>query len=156
MLDGRLGFLGRRQIMVDQWLAHLWHYIVYRSLFLGYLDGLISPGEFLATPWDFRRHRWGGQGWQSMDPSRETKARVEGTQNDVEALTEGLEERGIDLDDHLRRREFEKMQMVEQEVRVRKRKWELEEQAGLPHQEEVASEEDSDPEEQQVEQETAA
>lgn len=133
LLDGRAGFLGRRSLMVDQWLRHLWHYGIYRSLFLGQLDEFVSVDTFLSQPWAYRRHRWGGQGWHSMDPLKETKAHVEGIDNDIEAVSESLEERGMDFDEHLERREHEKMRLAEQDVRVRAHKWQLEEAAGLPH-----------------------
>jgi len=137
LLDGRLGFIGRRQIVIDQGLKFVWNRCVFEALFLGHLEGLIDLQAFIESPWIYRRHHWSGQGSKDMDPSREVKARVDGVGNDVETMSEGLEERGIDLDDHLRRREVEKIKLVEQNVRVRAHQWQLEETAGLPHEEDV-------------------
>lgn len=135
LLDGRLGFVARRQLMVDQWLKFVWYRAVLEMIFAGLLPE-INLQDYIDRPWIYRRHRWAGQGWKDMDPGREVKARVDGVGNDVESLTEGLEERGIDLDDHLARRLTEKTKLAEQNVAVRKIQWDLETAAGLPHEEE--------------------
>ncbi len=148
MNDGHLGFLNRRQMLIDECLIHQWRLMTFQAVLGGFHEDTVRTEDFLdeINRETFMSHIWLGQGWQSTDPEREVKAAVNAVDNNVAARSESLGERGIDFEEFVNTKTEEDRRLVEMEVEIRAHRMELEDAAGLPNQKQ-------DPEDEEVENE---
>lgn len=162
MLDGRVGFRMRRQVLIEQFLSPLHQRVIYEAVFVDELGGLIDLLDYRERPWVFTRHKWVGQGWSFIDPEKEVKAHVLAKDEDIETFADIYAEQGEEWDEQFEQRLVEKGVLVEQEVELRKKRMDLEKAAGLAVSEEIlratavksgapgeADDSDSDDEEQE-------
>ena len=131
MLDGRLGFKMRGQVLVDQFMKPMWRRLVNDAFFHGEMEGLATRVSYLANRYMYERHSWGGQAFGAVDPEKESKAHKIALESDQETLAEVFAERNSDWLDALEQRDVEKRKTIELEVARQKYRKELMEDAGL-------------------------
>jgi lambda family phage portal protein len=132
MLDGRMGFKMRRQVLIDQFLGPLYRRIVWEAVFLDELQGTVELLDYVSKPYLYDRHNWQGQGWGYVDPQKEVGANVLAKDEDVSNLATIYAEDGKDWEEELDQRYREKEKLVRQNVKLRALQMQLEKDAGLP------------------------
>jgi lambda family phage portal protein len=139
LLDGRMGYLERRQPICEKLLSPTYELAVFQTYTLtDELDGLVDQSLFATRRHIYMRHGLLAPGWQFINPKDEVEAHALGRDTKQETLAESLHERGIDFEEHMQIDLRERTAEIKQEIDLRKFQWDLEESAGLPHQEEVA------------------
>lgn len=142
MLDGRMGFKMRQQAVIEQLLQPIYRRFVHELVLLG--ETTIPGLDYTSSPWLYERHHWQPQGHGYLNPRDEVAANVELLDNDMTTMSDIYAQQGADSDEKLAQRREEKLAEVEIEVEVRKRRFELEEAAGLPHEEQDPAEDEDD------------
>lgn len=139
MLDGRTGYLYRRQAITEKLLTPTYELAVYQALMTtDELTDLVDQTVFAVARHVYLRHGHLAPGWQFINPKDEVEAHALGRDTHQETLAESLQERGIDFEEHMAVDARERRAELEAEIELRKLQWDLEEANGLPHQEEVA------------------
>lgn len=139
MLDGRTGYLYRRQPICEKLLTPTYELAVYQTFNMtDELMDLVDQSLFAMQRHVYLRHGLLAPGWQFINPKDEVEAHALGRDTHQETLAESLQERGIDFEEHMQVDAKERRAELEAEIELRKLQWDLEEAAGLPHQEEVA------------------
>jgi len=146
LLDGRLGFRLRRQVLIDMFLVPLYEAVVHESVFVDEMGGAIDLLEFAANQHVFFEHKWQGQGWSFIDLDKETKAHERGVKAGFETLEDVAAEQGKTYTQVEAQRFTERTKEVERQVELRKLQWDLEAKAGIPHMDEQDTDDESEDE----------
>jgi lambda family phage portal protein len=133
MMMGRLGFNMRRQVLVEKMLQPIWRRIVFESILVGELDGLVSTGEYAAAPHRYERHIWQARsGIVHINPEQEVSAHQIELETNTNTLADIFAEGGLDWEDRLRQRYTERAKLVEQDVELEALRTRLRQELGLP------------------------
>jgi lambda family phage portal protein len=132
MLDGRVVFKMRRQVLVDGLLIPLWSRFVDGVVFANEADGTIDITQYAADKTAFTTHVWVAPGWGFINPRDEVNAIQIALESNVTNLSTVYSEKGEDVEVELEKRRVELLRLAEIEVEVRAYKRDLEEAAGLP------------------------
>ena len=132
MLDGKLGFDMRRDVLVTMGMRPVWRRIVNDSFFHGLMEGIATRVSYLANRYQWERHAWGGDSFGSVDPEKEIKAHEIGLETGQETLAEIHAEKNKNWRDSMKQRHVELKQEIEYKVEREKFEMELREAAGLP------------------------
>lgn len=157
LLDGRMAFMMRRQVLIEAFLQPLYRRIVWEAVFLDELGGLVDLLQYVTNPWLYDRHKWQGQGWGFIDPQKDIKAHVNALDGHIETHADVYGEQGQDWEAEFEQEHEERKRLVANEVELRKLRWDLEEAAGLPHADaspQVADPQASDPQSSDSDDET--
>lgn len=140
MLDGRLGFRMRRQVLIDQGMRPIYRRLIFEQVFIDSLGGLIPVSAYRGNESLFDRHEWTGQGWGHINPLQDVKANDLAISSGQKTLSDCHHEGGTSFDNARATRHRELLRLAEDDIALRKHIWELEEKAGLPHREAAAEE----------------
>jgi len=132
MLDGWMGFSMRQLVLIEQFLRPLWRRLVNDAVFIGEMDGLIDPIDYLARPHVYQRHKWVGQGRGFIDPDKEVRAHLRANEGGIETKAFIAAEKGEDWEDNEEQLDVEERRKIE--LRIEREVWENELRAsrGLP------------------------
>lgn len=131
MLDGRMGFRMRRQVLIEQALAPLYRRLIWEAVFQDELNGAVDLLDYTTRPWVYDRHKWQGQGWGYVDPQKEVAANAQAKDEGLATYAELIAEKGGDWEEEFAQQEREQAARIEMRVRLRALERDLEEQAGL-------------------------
>lgn len=133
MMAGRLGFNMRRQVLVEKLLIPIWKRIVFESVMVGELDGLVDLADYAAHRHRYERHVWQARsGIIHINPEQEVKAHALELENDMTTLADIYGEGGLDWEDRLKQRYTERVALARQDVELEALRANLREQHGLP------------------------
>lgn len=127
--DGRIAFLLRRKVTVEQFLIPLYERLVH-ELVVGGMVG-ISPREFERDPERWTKHWWKAQGQGHIDPAKEVSANREAKEARLTTDAKLYGEQGEDWEDAYRQRHREELKEAEYEAKLLARKKELAKQYGI-------------------------
>lgn len=132
MMVGRLGFNMRRQTLIEKLLVPIWKRVVWESVLVGELDGLVRSEVYAARPHVYERHTWQAKrGVIHINPEQEVKAHAKELETDTNTLADIYAESGLDWEDRLRQRFTERSAKVKQDVELVALRRRLEEASGL-------------------------
>lgn len=129
MLDGRMGFRMRTQMLIDMWLVHVHRRLVYEAMMTGFVE--IDILAYRAKKWVFERHNWRGQNRGLLDPEKENKGHKVGLEAEIESRSGIAINRGETLDDIEMELTMEGKRRAEREVAIARYRRDLEIAAGL-------------------------
>lgn len=124
MLDGWMGFAMRQQTLVEQFLRPLWRRLVHDAVFMGLLDGLVDPVDYISRPHVYERHKWVGQGRGFIDPDKEVRAHVRANEAGITTKSIICGEKGQDWEDNEEQIDTEERKKIE--LRTDREVWENE------------------------------
>lgn len=144
MLDGRLGFRMRSQVLIDQLLVPMWIRLVDDAFFYGHMDGVATRVEYLADRSRFEDHSWGGNSFGSVDPEKEAKANTEAVKEGQKTLSEVHAEKDQDWSDSMEQRDVELRKEIELRLRREAYERDLRAELGLADPNDVQADDQSD------------
>lgn len=113
-IDGKIPLRCDQELHRDIWLNPLWERFVSESVVLG--ESSIDPTLYRKYPWIFNACRWVGPGRPWIDPTKEVAAAKEAKNENMATLTEILAGVGLDLEETLETRAYERQ--LEEELGV--------------------------------------
>jgi len=132
MMVGRLGFNMRRQCLIEKLLTPIWKRIVFETVMVGELNGLVDAGEYARQPHQFEQHIWQTRsGVIHINPEQERKAQTLALEHDMETLADIYAEGGRDWEEQLGQRYQERYTQIKQDVELAAKRLELEKSFGL-------------------------
>jgi len=105
--SSRLSLMQERDLwrMLQQWLIESVCQPVYEAwLEMAVLGGTLNLPAYETAPEIYQAIRWAARGWQWTDPAKESAAAKADVRSGFANLADVLAEKGVDLEDHLRRR----------------------------------------------------
>ncbi|MGY6214979.1 phage portal protein [Methylolobus aquaticus] len=111
MLEAWRYFLGRRRWLVDYWLSPIYELWLEEAINLGRVP--ITPAEYYANPFAWRRCRWifAGRGW--VDPVKEIEAAQLRIQSGLSTHEMECAEQGLDWEEVFEQRAAENLRAEE-------------------------------------------
>ena len=146
MLDGRLAFRMRQKVLIEQFLQPMHRRFIYEAIFVGEFEGLVTAADYLQSPQTYEAHEWRGQSWGFINPKDDVRARNDAVKGKIATRTGVYSEQGEDFADKEDEREEEELRLLQTDINVRKARWDLEEQHGLPHLDEQGASQPGDEE----------
>jgi len=125
LIDARKSFACRRKLLVERLCQPVWTRLCDEGLLAGVLT--FDPTDYVREPWRYQRCQWVGDRQEWVDPSSEVGAATDAIAAGLDSRTNNVMSRGMDPEDLQRQLERED----EQDIARRKRKQELEKEAGL-------------------------
>lgn len=132
MLDGKLGFDMRRDVLIQMGCKPLWRRLVSDAFFHGQMEGVARQVSYLANRRLWERHSWGGESFGAVDPEKEIKAHEIGLETNQETLAMIAAEKNRDWRDLLKQRDTELRTEIEFSVKREQFERDLREKANLP------------------------
>lgn len=129
VMDGRMGFLMRRQVMVEQFLQPLYRRLIHELVLSGRVS--ISARVYRRDPAPWTKHWWKAQGAGYIDPAKEVKANREAKDAGITNDATIYGEQGQDWEDAYRQRHRELMRQAEYDAKLEARRQELAKEYGV-------------------------
>lgn len=145
MLDGRMAFRMRRQVLVEKALVPIYKRAVFEAFFNDEFGALVDLLEYIRRPHVYNRHKWQGQGWGYVDPQKEVGANTVAKDEGIATYSEIYAEKGSDWEEEFEQEEKERAKRIEMNVRLRALQAKLEKAAGLPPMEPPAEKSPANP-----------
>lgn len=105
-IEGGIVIRSDQQRLNDAFNARLWNQFVVECVILGVVS--IDPTAFRRAPWLYTRAKLTGPGRPLIDPAREVRALVEAKNENLTTLEEIHAKQGLDTDEVLERRQYER------------------------------------------------
>ena len=132
MLDGKLGFDMRRDVLITMGMKPVWRRVVNDAFFHGKMEGLMTRVQYIANRHVWERHAWGGEAFGAIDPEKELKAHKVGLATDQETLSMVAAEKNMNWRDLVQQRHTEKLEQIRLRLEREKAEIDMRKEMGLP------------------------
>jgi len=109
LIDGRIGFQSRQEVMIKKFLSPIWRHLVNQAVLTGEVS--IPPQMYNEDPARFELCNWVTPGWPWLDPQKEISAAIMAIENNLSTIDDELTQRGKNINDVFTQRAKE-VQMI--------------------------------------------
>ena len=107
LIDGRISFGCRQQLIGEQLLDEYWKWFVAEVIIFAPDEIDIELLDYDREPWVFEMVTWVSPGWPWIDPTKEVQADALSIEGNLDTLQARLAARGLDLEETLTQRKRE-------------------------------------------------